>query len=171
MCAYGATWGHMGPYCPFGVTSGHLEPSGANMCSHGIPALFGFSRFLCCCEGRSRFCVDGPIESPHLWGLPVHEGGVVHGDEWGRGGASGTGAILELCIMYIDNPIQYCHFQCWVRCIANSGVQDCDSIYMKQFADVGNCAQSFRDLPCPGCLSDTTCQHGRKYERLLVKQL
>ena len=87
MCAYGATWGHMGPYCPLGGTSGHLEPSGANMCSHGIRALFGFSRYCCCCEGLRfcPFCVDGPIARR------ICEACLFTKGEWDTGTIGGRG--------------------------------------------------------------------------------
>ena len=74
--------GQHGPYWPFGVKPGHLEPcggnmgqyvfpydSGANMCSHRIHGALGFQQISSLMLPRaehSPISVGGPITSPHL---------------------------------------------------------------------------------------------------------
>ena len=82
----------MGPYCPFGATSGHLEPSGANMCSHSVYWRFEVSAYLFVVAKGGAFADFVLMEQSRR---RICEACLFTKGEWGTGTTGAGGAVRD----------------------------------------------------------------------------
>ena len=122
----------MGPYCPFGATPGHLEPNGADMCSHSICWRFqvsthlfvvakggSFADFVLMAQSRRRIC-EACLFTKGVWGTGTVGGGMCkhgRGRYWNSARCRlivpEANTILGFPVL---NPV-HCYIRCAILCL------------------------------------------------------